>query len=192
MFSASLARGVSALGSPCLLSQSRRLSSPARAPLQPARSPVSSGMPQTRGQRAAVAAKAGSGDAASGERHACLHDFCMSIPYGATAVVGGLASQMFGGGSLGLQVAAAGASVLVASAISLRSWRSGGLQTPFTLASAAASAWVAHTMWGRIAAGASPVVSGIMLALSGALAAFCVYNVAAGGNPPPKAKPASA
>jgi hypothetical protein len=47
-------------------------------------------------------------------------------------------------------------------------------------------------MWGRIAAGASPVVSGIMLALSGALAAFCVYNVAAGGNPPPKGKPASA
>jgi hypothetical protein len=47
-------------------------------------------------------------------------------------------------------------------------------------------------MWGRVAAGATPVPSGIMLALSAALAAFCAYNLLAGGNPPPKAKPAAA
>ena len=42
-------------------------------------------------------------------------------------------------------------------------------------------------MWQRIQLGLSPVVvSGILLALSGALALFCVYNVIAGGNPPPK------
>jgi hypothetical protein len=47
-------------------------------------------------------------------------------------------------------------------------------------------------MWGRVAAGAAPVPSAIMLALSAALAAFCLYNLAAGGNPPPKGKPAAA
>jgi hypothetical protein len=46
-------------------------------------------------------------------------------------------------------------------------------------------------MWQRVAATLSPVPSGIMLALSGALAAFCVYNVAAGGNPPPKSEKAA-
>jgi len=41
-------------------------------------------------------------------------------------------------------------------------------------------------MWQRVAASLSPVPSGVLLALSGALAAFCVYNVLAGGNPPRK------
>jgi hypothetical protein len=38
-------------------------------------------------------------------------------------------------------------------------------------------------MWQRVAAGATPVPSGIVLAASAALALFCVYNVLAGGNP---------
>lgn len=51
-----------------------------------------------------------------------------------------------------------------------------------------ASGWVANAMWLRVGAGLTPVISGIMLALSGAMAAFCLYNLAAGGNPPPSAK----
>jgi hypothetical protein len=45
-------------------------------------------------------------------------------------------------------------------------------------------------MWQRVAAGAAPVPSGILLAVSAALCTFCVYNVLAGGNPPPGKKTA--
>jgi hypothetical protein len=60
--------------------------------------------------------------------------------------------------------------------------------TPAPTHPAAAAAWVAYSMWARLSAGLSPIVSGGMLALSGALAAFCLYNAAAGGNPPPSGK----
>lgn len=60
----------------------------------------------------------------------------MGIPYGAAAAAAGLGSLLFGAGALGWQVAAAGAAVLAASAMSLRTWRSGGATAPYTLASA--------------------------------------------------------
>jgi hypothetical protein len=53
-----------------------------------------------------------------------------------------------------------------------------------------ASGWVAYNMWVRVAVGAAPVPSGILLAVSAALCVFCVYNVLAGGNPPPAKKAA--
>lgn len=116
----------------------------------------------------------------------------MCIPYGALAAAGGLVSLLFGAGALGWQVAAAGAAVLAASALSLRSWRSGGPHASFTLASAAASGWVASAMWARFSAGLSPVVSGAAGAASAALCLFCMYVVVAGGNPPPSKKQPSA
>lgn len=141
-----------------------------------------------------AAAGSGAGSGGSG-RHAVLHDFCMGLPYGALAAAAGLGSLLFGAGALGWQVAAAGAAVLAASALSLRAWRGGGPHAAFTLASAGAAGWVAAAMWARVAAGVTPVASALLLAPSAALALFCVYNVLAGGNPPPsggKAKPAAA
>jgi len=111
----------------------------------------------------------------------------MTIPYGALVTAGGLVSLFFGASTAGMQVAGAGAVVAASSICSLKSWKAGGTSTLFTLASAGSAAWVAYNMWQRIQLGLSPVVvSGILLALSGALALFCVYNVIAGGNPPPK------
>lgn len=53
---------------------------------------------------------------------------------------------------------------------------------------AGVAGWIAYQMWQRVAASVAPVPSGILLALSAALAAFCLYNVVAGGNPPPSQK----
>jgi hypothetical protein len=68
--------------------------------------------------------------------HAFLHDFCMTIPYGALVAAGGLVSLFFGASSLGMQVAGAGAVVCASSVCSLKSWKAGGSSTLFTLASA--------------------------------------------------------
>ena len=75
---------------------------------------------------------------ASEGRHAVLHDFCMTIPYGSIASAGGLVSLLFGAQALGWQVAGAGAAVLLCSVMSLKAWRSGGTHLPYTLLSAGA------------------------------------------------------
>jgi hypothetical protein len=58
--------------------------------------------------------------------------------------------------------------------------------------SAGSSGWIAYQMWQRVQASIAPVPSGILLALSAALAAFCLYNIIAGGNPPPAQKESTA
>jgi hypothetical protein len=125
----------------------------------------------------------------------------MTIPYGALTFLAGAAALAMssGGCALAARAAAVGAVVVAASVLSLRAWRAfggaPGASTPYTLVSGGAAAW--------LAAGAGPVVkkameagglsttgawaAGAALALSVAAALFCVYNVAAGGNPPPKA-----
>jgi hypothetical protein len=67
--------------------------------------------------------------------HAVLHDFCMCIPYGGITAVAGVAMLVLGAQQLGMQLAAAGAAVVAASVLSLRTWKAGGSSTPFTLAS---------------------------------------------------------
>jgi hypothetical protein len=62
----------------------------------------------------------------------------------------------------------------------------------FVVMSAGSSGWIAYQMWQRVQASVAPVPSGILLALSAALAAFCLYNIIAGGNPPPAQKESSA
>jgi hypothetical protein len=42
-------------------------------------------------------------------------------------------------------------------------------------------------MWQQVQAGTHALPSSLLLALSAALALFCLYNVLAGGNPPKKA-----
>eukprot|EP00775_Hariotina_reticulata_P005308 gene5308-5543_t len=88
----------------------------------------------------------------------------MTIPYGAIALLSGLVALVFKAPAVGVQLAGAGGS----------------------------SGWIAYQMWQRVQAGIAPVPSGILLALSAVLAAFCVYNVVAGGNPPPSSKSSSA
>jgi hypothetical protein len=59
----------------------------------------------------------------------------MAIPYGGVAAAGGLVSLLFGAGTLGWQVAAAGAAVLLAAVLSLKAWKAGGSSLPFTVVS---------------------------------------------------------
>lgn len=68
--------------------------------------------------------------------HAFLHDFCMTIPFGAIAAAVGGVSLFLGMAAFGAKVASAGAAVLLASVLSLKTWKAGAGTTPYTLASA--------------------------------------------------------
>ncbi|KAL3137925.1 hypothetical protein ABBQ38_005172 [Trebouxia sp. C0009 RCD-2024] len=84
----------------------------------------------------------GEGDAAEvpsnqqGFRHAILHDFCMSIPFGSIVLAAGMVSLMFGSGKQGLGFVLAGSGVLAAAFFSLVQWRAQRPSTAFTLISA--------------------------------------------------------
>ncbi|KAF8058107.1 FAX1 [Scenedesmus sp. PABB004] len=163
---------------------------PAPAAARPLHAPAGMrAQQQQRPARGAALRAAASGDGHAG--HAKLHDFCMTIPYGGLALLSGVLAMALKASGVGLLLLGAGALISAASVLSLRSWKGGGGSAPYTLACAGTAGWVAHQMWLRVSASVAPVPSGILLALSAALAAFCVYNVAAGGNPPPARKPAA-
>lgn len=71
-----------------------------------------------------------------GIRHAILHDFCMSIPFGSIVLAAGVVSLLFGSGKQGLSFASAGTGILAASFFSLVQWRAQRPSTMFTLLSA--------------------------------------------------------
>ena len=51
---------------------------------------------------------------------------------------------------------------------------------------AGAAGYVGYACWGFMQAGLVQWLTGTVAALSGAMALFAFYNVAAGGNPPKK------
>ena len=59
-------------------------------------------------------------------------------------------------------------------------------------ARAAGAGFVAWRVYGRVARGAPRLLDRPLLALAASLAAFTAYNLAAGGNPPPRARPEDA
>lgn len=71
-----------------------------------------------------------------GFRHAIVHDFCMSIPFGSIVLAAGIVSLLFGSGRQGLAFALAGIGILVAAFFSLVQWRAQRPSTAFTLVSA--------------------------------------------------------
>lgn len=68
--------------------------------------------------------------------HAFLHDFCMTIPYGAMAALSGVLAFAFKAPAVGLQLAAVAAVVALCSVLSLKSWKAGGSSAGYTLVSA--------------------------------------------------------
>ena len=118
------------------------------------------------------------------ERSALLHDFCMCIPYGVIVVVGGLLAALFGAGSSGLIIAAAGAAELVASGQSLGAWKLGKSSTLYTLLSAVVASWLAWSTYSLAKRGVVTIVSGLLCGVSVLAATFFTYNILAGGNPP--------
>ncbi|GFR51761.1 hypothetical protein Agub_g14213 [Astrephomene gubernaculifera] len=121
-------------------------------------------------------------------RHAVLHDFCMCIPYGALAVVAGVALFFLKFTNIAGTAIVAGATSLAASYLSLQEWKNGGSSTTYTLTSAASAAFVAYTTYTSLPSlvGIPYWLSVLLCGFSVAAAAFCAYNVVAGGNPPPK------
>lgn len=77
-----------------------------------------------------------SGDSHKG--HAFLHDFCMSIPYGAIAVFAGVALYVLGLTDLAGVAVVSGGTCAMASVLSLKEWKAGGSSTTYTLTSAGA------------------------------------------------------
>lgn len=67
--------------------------------------------------------------------HAMLHDFCMTIPYGGIALVSGLVAFVFKATTAGMQLSGAGAVISLCSVLSLKTWKTGGSSTPYTLLS---------------------------------------------------------
>ena len=70
-------------------------------------------------------------------RHAILHDFCMSIPYGAIIALVGVVGSFIGLGSrAGLNLAGLGLVALTSSAVSLAQWKRKSSSTIFTATNA--------------------------------------------------------
>eukprot|EP00882_Tetradesmus_deserticola_P008934 GHRQ01009424.1.p1 GENE.GHRQ01009424.1~~GHRQ01009424.1.p1 ORF type:complete len:179 (+),score=16.12 GHRQ01009424.1:127-663(+) len=124
--------------------------------------------------------------------HAKLHDFCMTIPYGGVALLSGVLALVFKAPAVGLHLVGAGMVISLCSVLSIKAWKASSSSTPYTFVCAGSSGYIAYQMWQRVQASIAPVPSGILLALSAALAVFCVYNIIAGGNPPPAQKTAAA
>lgn len=124
----------------------------------------------------------------SSSSHAVLHDFCMSIPYGALLAVGGMASLLFGAGQMGWFVASSGAFVAFNSFLSLRHWKTGRDSSMFTALTGGVSGGLTYIMYQKVQKGMAVVPSGVILVLSAAMCLFSVYNILAGGNPPKKIK----
>ncbi|MEW5318252.1 MAG: hypothetical protein WDW38_009487 [Sanguina aurantia] len=122
--------------------------------------------------------------------HAFLHDFCMTIPFGAATVIVGIAVAVLGAQTIGMQLLSAGAATAMCSVLSLQAWKKGGSSTLYTTVSAVSSAGVAFIAYTnvQIQLGVSLWLYGALLAVSVVSALFCTYNILAGGNPPPKEK----
>lgn len=128
-------------------------------------------------------------DGDSHGRHAVLHDFCMSIPFGAILVAAGLVGAFTGFGSAAsLHIAGLGALSMVVSSVSLARWKVNESSLPFTAANAIISVVLAHWMWLRAKLGMAVVGSKAIMFLSATMALFLVYNMVAGGNPPKREK----
>ncbi|GLI64312.1 hypothetical protein VaNZ11_007511 [Volvox africanus] len=139
-------------------------------------------------------ASASQPDGAVPARHAVLHDFCMCIPYGAISVLAGIGLFFLNLTNLAGTSLIAGATSLAASVLSLQEWKVGGDSKQYTLISAVSAAAVAYTTCSSLdlLKGLPYWMSLVLCVLSVAASAFCVYNVLAGGNPPPKKSKGSA
>ncbi|GLC40355.1 hypothetical protein PLESTB_001680200 [Pleodorina starrii] len=125
-------------------------------------------------------------------RHAVLHDFCMCIPYGGISIFAGIGLFFLNFTNIAGTALVAGATSLAASVLSLQEWKAGGDSKLYTLTSAASAAAVAYVTATSLdlLKGLPYWLSLVLCVLSAAASAFCVYNVLAGGNPPPSKKPA--
>jgi hypothetical protein len=146
---------------------------------------------------AAAASDGGTAPASAGS-HAMLHDFCMMLPYSGLALAAGATCLAFATlKPLAAPIAGLGVVSLVLAVASLKAWKaaprshSGGGATALTLGNACVAGAAAYLAFPHVTVGTVAWVAGTIVVVSAAAALFCVYNVLAGGNPPPKGKAAT-
>lgn len=100
------------------------------------------------------AAHQASGESSHAGR-AVLHDFCMTIPYSAGALVCALVAAVVKVPAVGVLLAGAGAIIALCSVLSLKTWKAGGSSTPYTLVSAGALAGLLRPLLGWRSSGTS-------------------------------------
>ena len=83
--------------------------------------------------------------------HAILHDFCMNIPYGMSMVfLGILGMILMGAGKFGLLAVAVGIVEIILSSVSLKGWKKGKRNAPWSILGASCSsglAYVSKELW---------------------------------------------
>lgn len=94
--------------------------------------------------------------------------------------------KLFAGGQTAVFIAAAGITQIVLSSLSLKTWRTGRSNAPFTLLEAGVSGWLTYEAAMGFQRGVARVPHAMLGLLSAAMTLFLMYNLAAGGNPPPK------
>ncbi|GAB4815197.1 hypothetical protein N2152v2_002243 [Parachlorella kessleri] len=103
-----------------------------------------------------------------------------------------VAVKVFGGGQTALLVAGAGVLEVLLSSLSLKTWRA---QQPvaklFTALEAGVAGLLTYEAYKGLQRGVARIPHAGLLLLSALMTLFLVYNLAAGGNPPPKEKPAA-
>jgi hypothetical protein len=121
--------------------------------------------------------------------HAILHDFCMNIPYGMSMVFLGILGMIFmGAGKFGLLAVAVGIVEIILSSVSLKGWKKGKRNAPWSILGALCSSGLAYVSIELWKLSAYPLLSGSVGALSVCISLFLVYNVLSGGNPPPSSQ----
>mmetsp|Transcript_20396 Transcript_20396/g.36617 ORF Transcript_20396/g.36617 Transcript_20396/m.36617 type:complete len:205 (-) Transcript_20396:523-1137(-) len=118
--------------------------------------------------------------------HAFLHDFCITIPYGAFVLVNAIIFYLAGLVDLAAVSAVSSATIAMASVLSLKTWRRDESSTMYTLVAAGTTSFLAYLSISKMLSisGLRWLLCLISGFLAGVTAAFCVYNVMAGGNPP--------
>lgn len=119
-------------------------------------------------------------------KYAALHDFCMGIPYGAIMSVGGLLAVLVGSAKFGAVVGICGVIEIFLSYLSLKRWKQRKSVVWVTLSSLCISSVLSYLSFQLYQLGAYRLLCGPALLLSSAMSLFLVYNILAGGNPPPK------
>ena len=118
-------------------------------------------------------------------RHAALHDFCMCIPYGIITSVLGFISFVRWGGASNVIVVLVGLAQLVLSKSSLKKWKSGESSVVMTAGSLCLAFLLAWRSWIALDMSGNSFMRILSLLLHSIASLFFVYNIAAGGNPPP-------
>ncbi|CAD7696319.1 unnamed protein product [Ostreobium quekettii] len=119
-----------------------------------------------------------------GGRHARLHDFCLTIPFGGVTLLAGAVSLIFGSGEVGGLITLSGAALCACALLSLKAWKAGLSSAQYTAASTGVTTGLCALLWRDFQQRGRAVAPALLLALGVAMLVFYIYNICSGGNPP--------